>query len=742
MDALRTPHAVLGASIFLVAVSTASAQLDCGIGAAPGAETNCTTDGFSVAQMNGVFSLHSPEGGVTRLRITSSMVADDENLAFPVTPMRGEGDGAIELVVERHLRRSLDFSGSNGNLTVLVRAATPDPSAPGGLHLGDAVLGGGNDRIVIDSGAILTFGAIRNSADLHIRSVDFGAGENAVVNRGYFLAGDARVPDVPTQANQRGTGQAHAHDITLDNLQRFENYGDIVLGATLVAPSFRTGPQAQGRDLPLTDTIASTSLALPGAHFMGGAGSRIHIDAVFSFGVAQLGCSDRDKALRPAVLPSRGKESGVTPALVGADCLNLTEGRTSGVTELVIHDELPGNLAANLGDAGIALVDVKGGESAAEHFVLSPQSQHFDVDTGTLQQGFFSFPLVYDGDKQQHKLVSLPGKRALALPHVAQSLQAVGRATSADEFGAAGSSSEKTSDTWIHLTTTRQDRTRSRTLSAYNVKVPVDSSYDISTTALTAGRAWDYGRWTTGGSLSYVEASVSFDASGIQAEFGGVSTGLLSRYSGDLLVFENLLQVQWMEMDLSDPTLVLNSRGSKLAGYGEISRSSAYRRQIGAASTQMVHLRSELGVNFDIGDRVRIEPLLGWSWVRAEIGEVSFRSYDDGAATNQFFGDHADSLRATVGGRAAFTRSGARLNLRATGSLRYWQSLKDKTTVTLANAGPDLVVQDDFDGGWTEVNAGLELASPSGRVAGQLEAQALLGDYEGYGVTAGVRFQW
>ena len=52
------------------------------------------------------------------------------------------------------------------------------------------------------------------------------------------------------------------------------------------------------------------------------------------------------------------------------------------------------------------------------------------------------------------------------------------------------------------------------------------------------------------------------------------------------------------------------------------------------------------------------------------------------------------------------------------------------------------MVQDDFDGGWTEVNAGLELVSPSGRVAGQLEAQALLGDYEGYGVTAGVRFQW
>jgi hypothetical protein len=717
----------------LIGLVPAQAQLNCGSGAAPGTDTQCNTDGLTETQMFGAITLFAPENGTTTFTSTVGQSVSNTQ----IRTLTGSGAGRIELNVGGHLGRGLDFSAHDGGLRLTVQAAGEQA---GGLALATSTLGSGDDQLVVDSGGILTlrdnYPINQAVGEVSAIQIDFGGGTNLMVNRGVTVVGDARVPDTP-QTFDNGSGPSYARAITLAQLGRFENEGELIMGGVITSPSFRLSSSViDSRNLPATDTVARTALFMPGTDFVGGPGSVIRMDAVFRYGAAQVNCTDR--VVRGPVTPSTPAGSpGATASLIGADCIDIAGGSTAGVTELVLYDEQPGALAANFGDNEILLINVEGGTSAAEHFVLSPQSEHYDARTGTLQQGFFQFPLIYDADNQQHRLVSLPGSRALALPYIPQALQAVARSVGRDAVNG-----EADAGVWVRLTQRQQQRDVQHRFDRYNVSVGVDSSHEIDTTVLTAGRSWKAGDWGIGGAISYVDAQLGFDGNDMQADFVGASIGLHADYHREGLFLDNLVQLQWLELDLTDPGFSPERRGSKKFGYVNLTPSTAYRNVNGNAGTQTLHVRSELGWRLSLGEQLYLEPLAGLSWVRAEIDEVTIQSYDRAADDNRFFGDHADSLRATVGGRAAFTRSGARLNLRATGSLRYWQSLKDKTTVTLANAGPDLVVQDDFDGGWTEVNAGLELVSPSGRVAGQLEAQALLGDYEGYGVTAGVRFQW
>ena len=729
----------------LIGLVPAQAQLNCGSGAAPGTDTQCTTDGLTAANLEAPITLFAPANGSTRFTSTVGQI-----LSFGgQRTMTGSGDGAIEVVVGGHLGRTLDFAGHTGELHL--RVAAPDVAAgyavPGGFRMGSSVLGSGADRLSVDHGAVFAFSVAQLSSALQSTMIDFGAGDDRVHNAGHFMVADSQMGQVPSIDN--GPGQVYGRDITLSGLERFENEGVIALGGVLVArfgeEPFRPVTEFPGHlqnGVGLTDGVPSTALMMPGTHFVGGPGSVIHLDAVFRYGAGQSGCGQR---LQRSVIPEGAGGNGpagspgAIPTLVAADCIDLTGGQTSGVTELVINDWQAGLLAANFGEEEIVLIDVGGGESAAEHFVLSSQSQHYDAGTGTVQSGFVMFPLVYDAEQQQHKLVSLPGARAWALPHIAQGVQALARSI-ADDVAAPRDTSE---GTWVRLSNRRQSRDVQHLASRYGQVIGVDSTHDIDSTVLTVGRTWQASQWQVGGALNYIDAAIGFDASQMQADLNGVGLALHADYRGDAWFIDNRVLMQWLQMDLGDPSMNLLSRGHYRIGYGYFfDPSPAYRNQMADSGSQTLHLRSELGWRLTPGEQLTIEPLAGLSWVRAELDEVAFLGQDNSLAPNQFFGDHADSLRATVGGRAAFTESGERFKLRATGSLRYWQSLKDKTTVTIANAGPDLVVEDDFDGGWTELNAGLELASPSGRVAGQLEAQALVGDYEGYGVTAGVRFQW
>jgi hypothetical protein len=721
-------------------IQPAVAQLNCGAGAAPGAQTHCTTDGLGAQLWNNI-SIFAPESGLTSFTTTQGQATTAGSSSL----MTGSGSGDIDVVIEKYLTRSLDFSAHTGDLRLQVRSAPMDAGSPGGFVFGGGTFSSGNIRMEVDENAVVSFKNLPILGATDAVSLDFGAGNSEIVNRGYFLVGNASVVEIEIPYDQ-GTGLPNARSLSLLNLDRFENHADLVLGGLVTAGSFRPGIEVVGRGLPITDLTTSTVLSMPGTHFIGAGGSALHMDAVFTYGTAQVNCQDRVKRhVAPDIPPGSYSWSNV-PRLMAADCVDLRGGQTSGVTEVVIYDEQPGNLSASFGDGEILLIDVQGGESAAGHFVLSPRSQHYDVDTGALQQGFVMFPLVYDADNQQHKLVSLPGERALALPHLMQAVQAVARNVGRDAVGALGGADDpdRSSDsgTWVKLSSRTQSRDVRHSFSRYGTHVGVDSSHDTNTTALTMGRSWQAGDWAVGGAISYVDAGVDFDYNDLQADLAGASVALLARYQGERLFVSNLAQLQWLEMDVADPSLQLVSLGNKSVGYVKIDPSNTYRQQVGDAGTQTLHLRSEVGWRLSFGETFIIEPLLGASWLRSEIDTVTIQSYERSAGNNRFFGDHADSLRATLGGRAAFSQPGERLNLRVTAGLRYWQSLKDETDVTITNAGPDLVVQDDFDGGWTELNAGLELASPDGRIAGQLEAQAMVGDYEGYGVTAGMRFQW
>lgn len=724
------------------AIQPALAQMDCGAGALPGEITHCTTDGLGGAPLWNTVSIFAPDSGTTSFTTTEGQTT----LNLP-TLMVGSGAGDIDIVIEKYLIRNMDFSTHGGDLSLQIRSATRDAASPGGFVFGGSTFGSGAVRVAIEEGAVVSFQGVGGLGVVDLVSVDFGVSDddidNEIVNHGYFLVGDASVREVAVPYDQ-GSGVPLARQLTLTSLDRFENHGDLVLGGLTLADSFRLATEAAGRGLPMTDLTSSTALSMPGTHFIGAPGSVLHMDAVFSYGTAQVNCEGRVKRhVAPDIPPGSYSWSNV-PRLMAADCVDLQGGKTSGVTEVAIYDEQPGNLAANFGAGSILLIDVQGGESAAEHFVLSPQSQHYDADTGALQQGFFMFPLVYDAENQQHKLVSLPGERALALPHMMRAVQAVARNVGRDAFGGAGSvdGSLPDSGTWVRLSSQAQSRDVQRSFSSYGARIGVDSSHDIDTTALTVGRSWRAGDWSVGGAISYVDASVDFDYTDMQADLVGASVALVAHYQGERLFISNLASLQWLEMDVGDPSLELVSGGNKGIGYVKMVPSNAFRQQIGDASTQTLHLRSELGLDYQVGDTLRVQPLLGASWVRSEIGAVTLQSYERTGADNRFFGDHADSLRLTLGARTAFDQSGERFDLRYTGSLRYWHALKDEARTTVTNAGPDLVVADEFDGGWTEISAGVQISSPSGRISGQIEAQGMLGNYEGFGVTAGLQLRW
>ena len=432
---------------------------------------------------------------------------------------------------------------------------------------------------------------------------------------------------------------------------------------------------------------------------------------------------------------------GSIPTLPGADCVDLRGGKTSGVTEVAIYDWQPGNLARNFGDEAIVLIDVEGGESAAEHFVISPRSQHYDAGTGTVQSGFVMFPLVYDADRQQHKLVSLPGPRAWTLPHVAQGLQALARGVAMDAMAPEGVAS--TSGTWVRLSNRRQSRDVRHGVERYGRSITVDSSHDIDSTAFTVGRSWEAGGWRVGGAMSYVDAGIDFDATTMAAQANGASLALHAVHRGEALFFDNLVQLQWLEMDLGDPAMDTTSRGHYNMGYGYyFDPSTAYRNQTVDAATQTLHLRSELGWRLQVAEHLDVEPMVGASWVRSDIGDAALMGQDNSVPGYGFYGDAYDSLRATVGVRVSLESPGEGLRLRYTGSVRHWLSVKDETKVRVANAGPDLVVEDDFEGGWTELTAGVGLSSESGRISGELQAHGVFGAYEGFGVTAGLQLRW
>ena len=727
------------------------AQVDCGAGAAPGDLVVCDTTGIRPETL---ITINAAADGVTSMTVNTPRAPS--GIATDVKLIRGMGAGRIELEVLAGIRiGQIDFSANSGGVDIAVAAHDRLTPVPGGwLIQGTSQLGSGDDRLqILDGGFVTSSGkGIARNGDrrgLQLSGIDFGDGGDVLDNAGVMLVGGARFARTVSGGGEDVTHNSFhypvAHEMTLVGLEVFANSGTITFGGWAAEQSNRPAsefadlfclnrpgnlsavPTRCGELYPETDGEIATTLTMPDTHFMGMAGSTLVLDTSLGMGRPQRNCQQRSVI-------------GGILSLPGADCMELLGGQTSGVTQVVLKDQVPGDLGAYNPD-GIVIVDVTQGKTGAGHFVLSPESDGYDPTTQAIDKGLFLFPLVYDEAAQQHKLVSVAGQRAHRLPLLVQAVQGMSRSASRQWF-------ERRSDlrniaegerdgAWVRLTHDSASRDGKQTTSAFGNTYAFDNSYDVDSSVFSIGRDFRLGSaWVIGGSGSYINAALDFDQDNVQADFDGAAIAGHASYRAGTVYFDSQVQMSWIEMDFADPRFdVATSEYNVLD-----------------ASTQSLDARAELGLHLDLGGGLYAEPMLGASWVRTEFSEMTLYSADPaGRPTNEVFGgDSPQSLRASLGGRVGYDQRLQGWRLSYLLSARYWEELQGDTQVRVSSHNPDgsLIpgtetrVSDTFDSGLGELALGVELGDAAGRLNGYLQANSVFGDYESLGLTAGFRVLW
>lgn len=733
---MKRLYGALCAAGLLLPVSMVQAQADCGAGANPGDVVNCTSSGVAQTALITIFAAADGE---------TNLVVDSRRGTAAGTGsgvlLRGSGSGRINVSLEAHMRAgTIDFSANSGGVDFTVPGYPLDDAAPGGWAMnGQNRFGSGDDHLHNLAGSVLTASNPERGFPQDDRSslvetrLDFGSGNDRFTNRGVLIIGESRV-NRTLQSNgtismePNSARHPQAHQFSVNNLETMVNSGRIMLGGWVDSGSWRPFPELYGMTCQFNasyphaparpcelffgdaDRKTVSVLSLPGVHFIAEPGSELFLDARFDRGLSQYDCQQR--SLRSGLL-----------SLPAADCMEIIGGQTEGVTEVIVRDGLPGSLGAHNAD-GIVIVDVGGGQTAAEHFVLSAESDDYNPDTGTLDKGMFMFGLAFNAADNTHRLVSMPSVRAHRLPLLVQAVQAISRTTSRPWFerrgDGRGRDAELPGGAWVRLSQDNAQRTADQSTGG----VHFNNDHDIDSTVFSIGRDLRVGTaWVLGGSASYIDAAVDFDHARAAVDFGGAALGLHAGYAGaDGLWFDSQVQLQWLEMDYMDayfPTTLDNA-------------------------TQTIDVRAELGWRLTLSDALYVEPMIGASWVRSEFDSMQIQAPLDptGRPDGLLFGDASSSMRATLGGRLHYRQPVAGLQVGYTLSTRYWHSLKDDTRVTMRNAGPTVTVSDDFDAGLFEVGAGVEVSNDAGNVGATLQAHGMFGDYESLGITAGLQLRW
>ena len=652
-----------------------------------------------------------------------------------IVVLRGGGAGRTVIHNRAGIHGSMDFSSNSGGVTFHnYGASAAHPEAVGLTFLETGLrFGSGDDVVRNEAGAQIISGIPRFFDDrdggtpeaVIVAAADFGAGNDRWVNDGVLVVGETTVDDLFNSDPQ-------AFQLNLIGLETFENSGLIILGGVArAAPHLAVvddtllcdygGPciDRYGR----TDGEFSDVLSMPGTHYVGQAGSQILLDAALGLGLSQANCTDRAGRAGMWRLP-------------GADCVDLTGGSTEGVTEIVVHERFATDAGAHNPD-GLVVVDVSGGSSAAGHFVLSPESELYNPALNALDKGLFHFPLVYDEETQQHKLLGLPGHRAYQMPLLVQSTQAIGRAHSQTWLGRQADRRTTVRDRgtaaenaiWGGITQSRHSREPGQ----HSGPTQFRNDYDQDITTVQAGVDWLHGgdgraSWVVGTLFGYANSQVDFTEMGTQAEFDGVTAGVYAGYQGAAFFWDALLTGNWVQMDYDD-----------IAFSDPTDPFDALKTQ-----AQNIGVEAEAGWRLSWSEAY-IEPLIGLSWARPEFDTMTILSKNVGARPgNQVFGDNTpSSFRGAVGARAGLQQTLGSLRADYRLTARFWNEFQGETAVRIRSIGPDLVVDDTFDSALSEIALGVGLGNAGGTVSGHLQVDGTFGDdYDSFGMTAGFRYQW
>lgn len=627
----------------------------------------------------------SPRAGGTMTVNNGGAIGDTTAPLQDVVAVRGNGAGSLVInntVPRGRIRGNFDLSASTGSFTL--RNDNSGRARQGGWHSwGQNTFGSGSVEIINGTrGVIRTVGST---------TFDFSASSNSrFVNEGRLMMGtnlDGSTPEGP---------------MTLIGLDLFENSGLILLGARY---NYDPDPGVT------SDGKAKDRLIMQDVNFAASQGSRIALDTALT-GVAQADCL----------------------AVTSSDCVRFSgTSTTSGVTSLIVTDARPalGSAAFN---KGMVLIE---GASAAEHFVLDPESQfyvpHSSAGAG-LQKGFVAYRFVHDADAKQHLLVGTLADEAAQAATVGATAQEVWRTTAESwfdrqaEMRSGGEGGFNPSGAWANLNIANGNRDLTQTHRINDSAVDYDLAQDLQTTHLSFGVDLLRGSsaakaWNMGLTAGYVYSTIDYDATRLQATMTGFSTGLYGSWLSGPMSVDGLINFN----------LMTHSLDAKHLGLGSESRLRTDVTSIGA--------RVDAGWKTALGKTIWLQPLVGLAYVSTGIGDIEL--LDNGGAMR--FGDDDKSLRLGLGLRTGLDSKLLGLNTRYTLSARWWNEMEGENDAAafIPNGAVDVPLTDDFSGGFSEVAAGLNIANDSGLLSGHVNVKGKFGDdYSSTTASLGVRYNW
>ena len=662
-------------------------------------------DGNAVFSLNRLYAGAGPAGSTWAMDLlTATGTTTTINLA---TEMRSTANPYGGQVLRVQGGGSVDFNiaGYLGGAINLAGAGPVDIDLADGARwrtLGNSVFGSGGDRLTINEGAYLSATRELFSVPLDTTQIDFGGGDDLMVNAGLLVVGDTGA------VNPGGIDASGEADFRLLNLERFENSGLILMGT-----SNADAPQ-HGSDRVIDDL-----LFMSGTTFVGGAGGLIELDA--NLNGTQTAC---DTAQRDAV-------TGDLPA---ADCIRILNGATEGVTSILVHELVPGDRGSF---SEIVLIDVSGGTSDVGHFVLDPGSDRYNAaNGGVIDKGFFIFPLVYDADTQQHKLVAAVGQSALQFPLVGQAAHDLWRLSTgtwldrqADLRG--GLDEGVGGGVWMRVATEFTDRDVTQTVDVAGNPFSFDNTHKQNSYAVTGGLDLIAGgqgdrAWAAGLTAGYAHADLDFESTPNLMRLDGWTGGVYGSLIVGGLFVDATVTANRLQLESDVPGLNLFPAGT-----------------IVATNLLSVGGQVEAGWRFPIMEAAFIEPLAGVSYVRTTYDDLVIGADDPLRPPLVLEYDDPTSLRANLGGRLGLDQDYG--SVRAQYSLlgRVWEEFEDESRVVVHNTGADATMLDEFIGRYSEFGVGASLWALDGAVSGFVNfGGKFADDYTSQNLAAGVRVNW
>ena len=631
---------------------------------------------------------------------------------FDAWVLRGQGAGRVVVNSDGLINGIVDFQGQGGGATLnITDGVTGNPNgtftAAKGWHtVGTSIFSPGADTLSTGvEGVIATSNAGRVgnvTPGISSTTLDFGGGTDTFSNAGYLMSGERELSPFFAQQGASVT--------TLTGLESFTNSGSIYLGLELP----NGGPFTAGT---VADAAIDDVLRMTGGTFTGTGSGRVVFDINSS--ASQANCTDRDA-------------DGFLP---GADCLDLRDVTTAGVTQLTLNDLVP-TLRGIYNLDGLVLVDVAGGSSAQGHFVVAPDSDNYDpMFGGVLNKGDFFYALVYDPAVEKHMLVGLPTGDTLQWPLMVQAAQGLWR-TSTDALIERQADVRLNPDDrgrlWVSVAGEKAERDVDQSYVVLGTTYAFDNSFTQAATSVSAGvdllRASqpDFG-YLLGATLGYARADVAFDVSPNSAEMRGFTGGLYGGLTAGGLHLDWVVNGLGLTIDSDLVSLGLLPAGTRLTTKAEA---------LGG--------RADAGWRWWVSDTLFVEPLAAVSYMTAEFSAQRIGTAGDPLFPgNEVEFETATSFRGGLGAKLGMDSDygPVRVGLSVTG--RAWEEMEGENRAVLHNLGPDYAAIDAFSGRFGEFGGAVRLADETGTFSGFLNAGSKFQEgYRSITASAGLRYRW